>query len=114
MKETILLGTSVGIKCNLELIELGELLSEKVFAGIKFGGLNEHIHEEIPAIYIDEPVLGFQIILDGYKDEYYTLYFGVYPRTVRMNNRSKYKFINNEFREYLKHVLSQIPELEIM
>ena len=57
-------------------------------------------------LYIDKPLLGFQIILDGYKDEYYTLYFGLYPAMPDMEETEKYRLINNEFRENLKHVLS--------
>ncbi len=56
----------ISMKSHLRLEELGEILSQKIFAGIRFGGKEKSIHEEIPAIYIERPFMGMLIILDGY------------------------------------------------
>jgi len=112
----IILGTAVCFKSQLEILELGEMLSKELFGGLNFGGLEECIHEEIPAIYIKSPILGFQVILDGDQDEHYCLDFSLYPSSPSMSGKeiNNYAFINNGFREHLKFILKQLPEIDVM
>lgn len=42
---------------ELSLENLGAILSERVFCKIPFGGREEDIHEEVPAIFIQQPFL---------------------------------------------------------
>ena len=56
----------VSLKSNLTLEEVGKVLSDKVFGGLQFGGKDLDIHEEIPAIFIQAPIMGLKIILEGY------------------------------------------------
>ena len=53
------------LKSNLTIEEVGNILSEKLFAGFPFGGKEENIYEEIPAIFIRVPILGLRIVLQG-------------------------------------------------
>lgn len=114
-KNNILLGTAVCFKSELEILELGELISKRIFGGLHFGGLDDYICEEIPAIYIDESVLGFQVILNGFREEHYCLHFSLYPSSPSMVGKDilNYNFINNGFREHMKFILKQIPELDV-
>jgi len=67
----------VSLQSNLALEEVGEMLSEKIFAGLKFSGKELEIHEEIPAIFIQQPIMGLKVILDGFsgleEDKHFTL-----------------------------------------
>lgn len=54
------------IQSNLSLEEVGQLLTEKVFAGLEFSGKELEIHEEVPAIFIQQPLMGLKVILEGY------------------------------------------------
>ena len=54
------------LKSNLALEEVGQILSEKLFGGIPFGGKDKYIHEEVPAIFISQTVMGLRIVLDGH------------------------------------------------
>ena len=54
------------LKSSLTIEEVGEILSNKVFGGLKFGGKELEIYEEVPAIFIQEPIMGLKIVLDGY------------------------------------------------
>jgi hypothetical protein len=65
----------------LSLEEVGELLSEKVFGGLKFSGRELEIHEEVPAIFIQEPIMGLKVVLEGYSgfDENVHFHLSVAP-----------------------------------
>ncbi|MEO5684261.1 MAG: hypothetical protein ABIQ88_16590 [Chitinophagaceae bacterium] len=105
----------VSLKSNLSLEHVGEILSNKVFGGIAFSGKELEIHEEIPALFIHNTILGFRIVLDGYsgfdQSQYFTLSVrtcvsieGVNPEIVRLDS---YLF------NLLKVVLKEIPEIEV-
>ncbi|WP_430509872.1 hypothetical protein [Gottfriedia solisilvae] len=110
------MGTGVCFKSQLEILELGRLLSKELFGGLNFGGLDEYIHEEIPAIYIKSPILGFQVILDGDQDEHYCLDIGLHPicPSMSVEGIQNYAFFRNGFDEHLKFLLKQIPEIDVM
>jgi len=65
IKTPFLVG-HVLLKSSLSLEEVGKILSDKIFGGLEFGGKDLEIHDEIPAIFIQSPVIGLKIILDGY------------------------------------------------
>ncbi len=56
----------VSFKSELSLEKVGTILSQKLFGGLEFGGKELEIHEEVPAIFLDEPILGLKVVLDGY------------------------------------------------
>ncbi|MFT9820962.1 hypothetical protein [Lysinibacillus sp. NPDC056185] len=47
------------------LNELAKSISNK----IPFGGLEDYLYEEVPAVYINSNILGFELILQGYGGE---------------------------------------------
>jgi len=68
---------SVVLLSNLSIEEVGNILSDRLFGGLPFGGKEQCLYEEVPAIFIEPFILGFNIILSGYggfgEDEGYVL-----------------------------------------
>jgi hypothetical protein len=60
------------LTCNLEIIsdksleEVAALISERIFGGVRFVGRDEHIYDQVPAIYAERDILGLRVILQGY------------------------------------------------
>jgi len=78
----------VSLKSNLEIEEVGDIISRKVFGGLKFGGKELEIYEEVPAIFISSSVLGLRAVLQGYKG------FGEgegYVLTISSNDNMRYE-----------------------
>ena len=57
------------IQSDKSLEEVGEILSRVLFGGLPFGGKDKFIRDEIPAIYIDQDLIGLRVILYGYGGE---------------------------------------------
>jgi hypothetical protein len=57
---------NVNFKSDLSIKEVGSIIGEKIFSGATFGGKENNIYEEVPAIYIDNLMLGFLIVIQGY------------------------------------------------
>ena len=57
---------TIHIQTSKKLEEVGDIISNKLFNGLKFGGKDKYRCEEIPAIYISNPIMGMEIILNGY------------------------------------------------
>ncbi|MCP4422514.1 MAG: hypothetical protein GY805_38380 [Chloroflexi bacterium] len=70
-RKTVFRTGFVLIKSDMDIQSLGKIISQKILKGLAFGGLDQYIRDEIPAIYIDG-LLGCRIILQGFpgKDEY--------------------------------------------
>ncbi len=58
---------AAGFQSSLDIEEVGKEISKCLFGGLSFGGLEDSLYEEIPAIYIDSQFLGLRIILCGYQ-----------------------------------------------
>ncbi len=70
----------VPIYSNKDIEGLAKIISNKLFGGIPFIGLEEHIYEEVPAIFIDHPILGLQAVIQGFGGkEGYTLEVHSHP-----------------------------------
>jgi hypothetical protein len=104
------------LQSNLKLEEVGVILSEKIFAGLKFSGKELEIHEEVPAIFIQEPVMGLKVVLDGFsgleQDKYFTL--SIEPWISFDEAESKTIRLNNYLIELLKVSLKDIKGIVVM
>ena len=60
---------TVRIRSLLELEEVGRIISDRVLGGALLAGREDHIRDEIPAIYTLAPVLGLCFILQGEPDD---------------------------------------------
>lgn len=52
---------NVHFKSNLSIMNVGKLVSEKLFGGLEFSGLENNYFEEVPGVLINNGVLGLQI-----------------------------------------------------
>ncbi|HAM72541.1 MAG TPA: hypothetical protein DCM86_12940 [Verrucomicrobiales bacterium] len=68
MSELKWIGCRVRLRTALGIEELGALISARVFGGVPFGGREDFIRDEVPAIYTSEPILGVRFILSGEGD----------------------------------------------
>ena len=104
----------VTLQSDLTLEEIAQTLSVKIFGGIKFGGRDLEIHEEIPAVFIESPILGLKIVLEGNNnsDKYYSLSVGpwvAFPDFEREEVR-----LDNYLVELLKIALKEVKEVRIV
>lgn len=103
------------IKCNLiiytslQLEELGNLLSQKIFLNANFGGKEEYIRDEVPAIYFDG-LLGLRVILYGYGgDDGYVL--EIYTRNIP--GKKSQDDMSYDFKKYIAWLLSDVKEIRL-
>lgn len=61
----IRLTALVYLRSDKSLEEVGKIVSKELFSGLEFGGKDKFIRDEIPAIYIENSVLGLAVILQG-------------------------------------------------
>lgn len=60
---------ALSLQSDKSIEEVGEILSKVLFGGLPFGGKDEFIRDEIPAIYINEDIIGLNVVLYGYGGE---------------------------------------------
>ena len=104
----------IAFKTTLTLEELGDIISNKIFAGAQFGGKDQHIYEEIPAVFI--MLFGWQLILqqgdtDSNKVTNYVLDLFQFSPVPNYDN----KIHLNSYMEYIFiEKLKDIPEIEVI
>ena len=55
----------VDFRSSLPLRSVADMLSEQMFAGIRFVGQNEGILDEVPAMRLEHDFLGLRVVLGG-------------------------------------------------
>ncbi len=58
-------GTTT-FKTELSIDEVGDIISQTLFGGIKLNGLEKRLYDEIPAIFTEHEIMGLRVILSGY------------------------------------------------
>jgi hypothetical protein len=61
----------VVVESSESLDKVADRISSTLLAGVRFGGADEHIYEEVPALYAD--VMGLRFVVSGYPDQWYVL-----------------------------------------
>jgi len=56
----------VDFESDEALAEVAARLSESLFGGIPFGGLDEYLRDEVPALRLMRDVLGHRVVLHGF------------------------------------------------
>lgn len=71
----------VQMKSDFSILELGEIISEKILGGVVLDGLEKNIYDEVPAIFAQNGLLGLSVILQGYsgKDNPIGYWFEIIP-----------------------------------
>lgn len=113
----------ISFQSNEDILSVGKIISDMLFGGIEFCGLEESIHEEIPCMYIPSPILGLRIELDGYKgfnkenDEWYSLYIMYDAEIISCFEDKKierFTFLNKELKEDIKKMLMQLDNIYLI
>jgi hypothetical protein len=117
-----LLWGTCSLKSSLSLEELADKISSKLFCGLKFSGKEFCIHEEIPAIFIENPFMGLRVILDGYsglgEEEGFCLYVEPYEdfstNLISRENIKEYRVLLDDYLySWLIYVFKDDPEIII-
>lgn len=98
---------------NKSLEEVAEIISAKLIPGISFGGREEHIYDEVPAIYAKQNVLGLRLILQGYGGQHgYTL--TIYPADYPLDAEPKpEEEAKGDITDFVAFLLKDIPGIHI-
>lgn len=105
---------SIQLKSDLDIIELGNIISELALGGAKLKGLEENIYDEVPAIY--SKMLGVRVILHGYPEKTDSQQSGYWIDLIpsfkadgdERINISEYLF------QFLQTALSEVHEVEVV
>lgn len=68
-KRMVFLTCRVNIKSSLPLEDVAEIVSAHLLGGVSFVGKEQHVRDEVPAVYSSEYVLGARFLLLGEPDE---------------------------------------------
>lgn len=105
----------VALRSALTLEEVGDVLSQRIFVGLKFGGKDLEIHEEIPAIFIQESIMGLKVVLDGYSGTDEGRWFTL---SGSPNGSIEYDKVQTRLDNYLyqllKKELAEVKEIEVL
>jgi hypothetical protein len=110
------------LKSNLSLEDLADKISSKLFCGLQFSGKEFCIHEEIPAIFIENSFMGLRVILDGYsglgEEEGFCLYVEPYKdfstNLIKRENIKEYRVLLDDYLYcQLRHAFQDDPEIII-
>ncbi|KNY30113.1 hypothetical protein [Pseudobacteroides cellulosolvens] len=78
----------ISFQSALCISEVGVYISSILFGGLKFEGMEKNIYDEVPAIFINDAILGLTIVLSGYngfgENERYIL--EISPKNLKLKN----------------------------
>ncbi|MCY7836120.1 hypothetical protein MOB49_03180 [Bacillus haynesii] len=101
----------IPITSNKDIDDLARIISVKLFGGIPFGGMEEQIYEEVPAVFIENPILGFQVVIQGFGGEKgYTLEVRSHPEIIEPDDADE---IEVDITGYVSTLLEGTDGLQI-
>ncbi|TKI52820.1 hypothetical protein FC756_27185 [Lysinibacillus mangiferihumi] len=102
----------VPILSEEDIIGVSKIISNKLVSGIPFGGLEDYIYEEVPAVYIKESILGFELVIQGYGGkEGYILEIRSYLRNSELHDA---KEITVDITNYIASLLEGTEKIKIL
>jgi hypothetical protein len=107
------LRTTVTIYTDRSLEDLASVLSETLFMALPFGGKEEYIYEEVPAIFLASRFLGMKVILSGYgKEDGYGL-----EVSSDLQGNHGWPYVLVDFDDYLelcvRNALKDYPDIKV-
>ncbi|NPC91687.1 hypothetical protein HOO54_05400 [Bacillus sp. WMMC1349] len=100
------------IKSNKDIHEVAKIISDKLFGGLPFGGLDDYIYEEVPAVYINPPILGLEAVIQGFGGEKgYTLEVHSYPGNPEPDDSDE---VHVDITGYVATLIEETEELKIV
>lgn len=103
----------VDFRSPLELLDVADLLSRHLFAGVRFCGLNEGLWDEVPAVRLENDFLNLRIELGGGDGEYtleiqsFKYDFGKVPKDQHQN-------VMMDISHTIKVLAGSIPDIQIV
>jgi hypothetical protein len=104
----IFITSAVHIQSEKSLEEVAGILSKELFNGLTFGGKEEYVLEEVPAVYIEGGIMGLAVILGG-ENGYFSL--SMYPYDYPAERISS---VDVDLTEYLSFLLGNTREIRVM
>jgi hypothetical protein len=110
----MILACALDIWTEKDLAELAEVLSTHLFGGVRFGGKEEQIRDEVPAVFIDH-LLGMEIVLCGFGGEKgYSLTFErKYRLWAEVKSAEDTRSQTVDLSPYIAKLLSKVPDLQV-
>lgn len=107
---------SICMKSDLEIEELGEIISKHLFGGLKFGGKELEIYDEVPAITIMDDILGVRIILDGYSgfEENTNFFLSILPSNFDIENNGSSIDVSNYIYTLLEYYFKDKDDIKLI
>jgi hypothetical protein len=113
---------TISFQSTLSISEVGAYISPILFGGLKFEGLEKNIYDEVPAIFINDAILGLTIVLSGYngfgENERYIL--EISPKNLKLKNIFKGEIeleeynISNYIRNLLVYSLNDNDKIKLL
>ncbi|GMQ64600.1 hypothetical protein [Vallitalea maricola] len=102
-------GTTT-FQSSLSIVEVGAIISQKVFGGLVLKGLEKRIYDEVPIIFINSEILGLRVVLSGYsgysEGNHFVLQISPHGFSKKFG-----KFVKNDIQEIkLNEYLKQLME----
>ncbi|MEB7453629.1 hypothetical protein [Lysinibacillus sphaericus] len=102
---------SLPVISEKNIVDLAKVISSKIAGNIPFEGLENYIYEEVPAIYINSNILGFEVILKGYGGEKgYYLEVNSHPSN---NEPEDIDEIDIDITKYIASLIEGTPDIKI-
>ncbi|MGE7753386.1 hypothetical protein [Lysinibacillus fusiformis] len=102
----------VPILSEEDISGVSKIISNKLVGGLPFGGLEDYIYEEVPAVYIKESILGFELVIQGYGgEEGYILEIRSYIRNSELHDA---KEITVDITNYIASLLEGTEKIKIL
>ncbi|PSL34900.1 hypothetical protein [Chitinophaga ginsengisoli] len=111
------------MRTNLSLEELAVIIADQLFGGRRLGGREKSIYEEIPAVFINDPILGLLVVLsegknDGRNGNWFVLHVSPWGDLDRYCYRNrifeKRIILDGYLYHLLKFGLQRYPQVEIL
>jgi hypothetical protein len=98
----------------LPLREVAKLLSEELFAGVRFTGKDEGIWDEVTAIRLERDFLGLRVVLGGSEVAGYTLEVDTTMSALGDSPAGVGPSTDCDVSQFLKVQLAQIPGVTLL
>lgn len=111
MKKYPYFSCSLPIISEENIVDLAKIISSKIAGNIPFEGLEDYIYEEVPAIYINSNILGFEVVIKGYGEEKgYYLEVNSHPSNNEPDDADE---IDIDITRYIASLLEGTPGIKI-
>jgi hypothetical protein len=109
----MILACALEIWTDKNLEELAQLVSNHVLGGVQFGGAEEHIRDEVPAVFIKQHVLGLEIVLCGFggQEGYYLTMESKYRGQLKTAGQIRKQTV--DLSPYVANLLSKAADIHV-